>query len=142
VKSSGTPAKDSTYPTGQSLAGSITTPYPSRCTRTVSVSNRNSLGNRTAWLLPVQNTLALLAFNGALLVYIDDIYHCALTSSQFDVARRGDGNRTKNSVKIVATLLHRRTGTMAITKLSSRDFFSRGETAVSTHHRTSPLPSL
>jgi hypothetical protein len=38
-------------------------PFP--CTRTVSVPKQNSFGSRTAWLLPVQNTLALLDFTPA-----------------------------------------------------------------------------
>ena len=62
VKSSGTPAKDSTYPSGHSSAGSTTTALPSRCTSTLSVLKRNYLGGRIAWLLPVQNTFARVVF--------------------------------------------------------------------------------
>src|ERR1700722_13569946 len=36
------------------------TAVPSRRTSTLSPSNRNSFGRRTAWLLPVRNTLARL----------------------------------------------------------------------------------
>lgn len=58
AKSSGTPANDSNHPSGHWEAGSKITACPSRLTSTVSVSKRNSFGRLTAWLLPVQNTLA------------------------------------------------------------------------------------
>src|SRR5436305_11938195 len=68
MKSSGTPAKDSTHCSGHSKAGSRTTACPSRRTSTVSVSKRNSFGRLAAWLLPVQNTLAFFVF---MIVIID-----------------------------------------------------------------------
>src|SRR6185437_2091518 len=70
TKSSGTPAKDSTHFSGHWKAGSNTTACPSRRTSTVSVSKRNSFGRLTAWLLPVQNTLAFLVF----MIGINDTY--------------------------------------------------------------------
>jgi hypothetical protein len=81
VKSSGIPAKDSTYPAGHSLAVSTMTAYPSRCTRTVSVAKRNSFGRRIAWLLPVQNTLALLAFTVSSRDMYGDTYNRGWVSS-------------------------------------------------------------
>lgn len=46
------------------------TALPSRCTRTVSPSNRNSFGSRTAWLRPVLNTQqAAPAMDGAALFH-------------------------------------------------------------------------
>src|SRR6266581_2444704 len=74
VKSSGAPAKESTYPSGHSSAGSRMTAPPSRRTSTVSVSKRNSFGRRTAWLRPVQKTFARLAF-GFAMIDTNDTYH-------------------------------------------------------------------
>src|SRR5438105_4821331 len=73
VKSSGAPAKESTYPSGHSSAGSRTMASPSRRTSTVSVSKRNSFGRRTAWLRPVQNTLARRLFFD--MICTNDTYH-------------------------------------------------------------------
>src|SRR5256885_8819934 len=73
VKSSGAPAKESTYPSGHSSAGSRTMASPSRRTSTVSVSKRNSFGRRTARLRPVQNTLARRLFFD--MICTNDTYH-------------------------------------------------------------------
>src|ERR1700737_3295892 len=51
------------------------TALPSRRTDTVSLSKRNSLGRRTAWLLPVQNTFALFLARMSLLMPTNDSYH-------------------------------------------------------------------
>src|SRR5262249_46212112 len=75
VKSSATPANDSAYPSGHSWAGVMITARPWRCTNTMSVSKRNSLGKRTAWLLPVQKTLAFLVFIASSIIHINDTYH-------------------------------------------------------------------
>src|SRR5438132_6951341 len=56
------------YPFGQvrGLSGSRMTASPSRRIDSSSPSNRNSLGSRTAWLLPFRNNLAVPIFSTSL----------------------------------------------------------------------------
>src|SRR5438067_704684 len=58
---------------------------PSRRTSTVSVSKRNSLGRRTAWLRPVQKTFARLV--ALAMVGINDIYFVQRKSSALPLMR-------------------------------------------------------
>src|SRR5207302_11017003 len=67
------------------------TAFPWRRTITVSPSKRNSLGRRTAWLLPVQKTLALLDF----MIAINGRYH----------GSSGQANGSQHALMLTATVL-------------------------------------